>query len=273
MIPPPPRNRLRYPSEILTLAFTLALGSIIVVVLTPFTVGVVLLLVGGGFLLQWILAATRIRALRRQGIPAEKHPPLQRVVLRCRERLGARLPTDVFLLDHQVHNAFATGFSTPYTVVAYTGLLEHLDEDEAAFILGHELGHVELRHTAILTLVGQLGGHSYGVPYLGMLLRLLFLAWSRVAEHSADRAGLVACGDLSAAVRALLKVSVGPEQAARTDVAELIRRWQDQDAGIQDHLGQVLSTHPGLSVRIDRLVDWATADSQYVAPGTRTRMS
>ncbi len=94
-------------------------------------------------------------------------------------------------------------------VILFNGLVEQAGSpDEVAGVLGHELGHVEHRHTltALMRQLGLsviLGGlDGSGGAYLNTMLGLNF---SREAEHEADMAAI---GSLKAA-----NVSPGPTAA------------------------------------------------------------
>jgi Zn-dependent protease with chaperone function len=71
------------------------------------------------------------------------------------------------------------------------------------------MGHVALGHTWLNTILGGMAGipTSFGAA---VLLYTAFRWWNRMCEYSADRAGLLACGDLHVAVSALVKL-VKPE--------------------------------------------------------------
>ncbi|HFE46532.1 MAG TPA: hypothetical protein ENJ18_13740 [Nannocystis exedens] len=76
--------------------------------------------------------------------------------------------------------------------------LQKLSAPERAFLLGAGLGHLHCGHGALFLahLVGhRRSGHS--------LLRGLLRPWIKVAVFSADRAGLLAAGDLEASLTAL----------------------------------------------------------------------
>lgn len=95
---------------------------------------------------------------------------------------------------------------------------------ERRFLVGRLCGHIRARHvtwgTLYALLVDQdglmkIGRRTVG-PALEVLLaplslgaRLALSRWHRAAEITADRAGLVACGDIDAARRALLRMALG----------------------------------------------------------------
>jgi len=74
-----------------------------------------------------------------------------------------------------------------------------MDPRTRAFVLGQGLGHLQCDHGPLFAahlMAYVLGG---GATWLPWALR----PWSRVAAYSADRAGLLACGDLEIAQSAL----------------------------------------------------------------------
>ena len=104
------------------------------------------------------------------------------------------------VLDTPVVNAFAV----PGGYVYFTrGILAHLNnEAEFAGVLGHELGHVNARHSAAkysqmqLAQVGLVAGMMFSEkvaqysPYLMAGMELLFLKFSRDDEREADDLGV-----------------------------------------------------------------------------------
>jgi len=121
-------------------------------------------------------------------------------------------------------NAFAVPGGHVYV---YTALADHCDEDEVAFVLGHEIGHVVLKHAADRLLATGLWGCLWALITRGgtpaalmtrLFENLLEKDYSREQEFEADgygsnllrRAGFVE----GSAVRFLHKLSLlsGPER-------------------------------------------------------------
>ena len=94
-------------------------------------------------------------------------------------------------------SAATVGMDRPIIVLS-SGLVHHLDDDELRFVIGHELGHAVSGHAVYRTLLMRLlglGGLLYAVPGGAIGIRMVtvgLLEWSRKAELSADRAGLLA---------------------------------------------------------------------------------
>jgi predicted Zn-dependent protease len=167
--------------------------------------------------------------------------------------LGARLAAGVGIPGRRfcfrlVAAPEANAFALPGGFVFLTRPLLELcnwDRDEAAFVMGHEMGHV-IRLHAIDRLMAdsvlgaalsklKLGKGLLGAPLTGLLTRLLHQGYSREQELDADRLGVRLAGaagfDPTAAVRLL---------------ARLVTQ-----AGSPSLLGSYFASHPPLDVRIE----------------------
>jgi Zn-dependent protease with chaperone function len=154
---------------------------------------------------------------------------------------GSRVYEVNMSADTKTLNAYVTGFLGTKRIVLWDTTLKTLDEDELAFILGHEMGHYVLGHVikkiafdsalivllyyAVHLLAGRLiarfhtrfGFNSLSdfaaTPLLILLIVFLALAglpvpmaFSRHLEHEADRFGLELTHNNHAAATAFLKL-------------------------------------------------------------------
>jgi Zn-dependent protease with chaperone function len=163
---------------------------------------------------------------------------------------------EVYVAPSRELNAYTFGLDTPKVVVVYSALLQVMDRDELAFILGHELGHVALGHTWLNSMVGGIAGIPSSFS-AGMLLTLSFLWWNRACEFSADRAGLLACGKPDKAVSALVKLAAGPQADTPAELAQAYRRIDAEDDTFMSSLNEILGTHPLLIRRIQQIRAYA----------------
>jgi Zn-dependent protease with chaperone function len=111
-------------------------------------------------------------------------------------------------------NAVTIGMNKP-TIVLNSALVDLLDEDELRFVIAHELGHAISGHAVyqtllqrLLALSGLLGSMMVGGIGLRVIVAAL-MEWSRKAELSADRAGLLAVQDPAIAFRVHMKLASG----------------------------------------------------------------
>ena len=106
--------------------------------------------------------------------------------------------------DFQVNAACIKEENNKYLIYLTSSLIEKMSDQEILFVIGHELGHAFYSHHA-LPVRGIM--NSYDPPTANKALHLL--KWSRMAEISADRAGLLCCRDLDAALGAMLVLTSG----------------------------------------------------------------
>ena len=162
-------------------------------------------------------------------------------------------------------NAFACADGS---VRIYSGLLDAMTDDEALGVVGHEIGHVALKHTkkqfkqALLTsafrdAIVSTGGYvaSLTASQLGSIAETLAGAsFSRKQESQADDFGydfLKGAGKnpwaMAMAFEELQKMSRGTQE-------------QGTQAAQGASVGSLFSTHPATETRIKRMSDRATAD-------------
>jgi len=86
-------------------------------------------------------------------------------------------------------------------------------------------------------------------------------AWSRRSEVTADRAGMLCCGSLDAAVRALLQLETGFVDAQNIDMATYLDNFHVyQKKGLVRKLGEYTASHPLTPKRIEALKMFAQSE-------------
>jgi heat shock protein HtpX len=129
-----------------------------------------------------LLAASRARRIEK-----EDHPVLWNVVEEMCIASGQSKMPEIYIIDEDAPNAFATGRSPERSAVAVTaGLLERLDRDELQGVIAHELGHINNRDILYMTLAGVLMGTVVMLADLGV--RMLWFGGGR-RRTSPDRGG------------------------------------------------------------------------------------
>ena len=130
-----------------------------------------------------------------------------------------------------------------------SALINQLDEEEVAFVMGHELGHFILEHE---------GMHINDMDPAGF-------AKNRAKEISADRLGLLGCADLNASLRAMIKTVSGLEsRLLRFDVNQFLSQvdqLSNPDKGEALH-----NTHPSILVRARSLLWFSSTNIHNAYP-------
>jgi Zn-dependent protease with chaperone function len=176
---------------------------------------------------------------------------------------------ELYVSQTPVFNAGAYGVDAPF-IVLHSAALELLNDDELRALLAHELGHVMSGHAfyrtiaAILVLVST--NVIPGLAGIALLpIRLAFLEWSRKAELSADRAGLLGCQDPRAAQSLFLNMAGGvrpPFNEGQLDLDAYMAQAHEYVAtneGLDVFykiLATLMVTHPMHTVRAAELQRW-----------------
>ncbi len=237
----------RYPGETNALALSVAVLGVLLVGLVAGSFGLI------GVLVLLGAAYVRVRQGQLLGNAASVTPRNFAKLDELAEDAARLLCLDrprLHVLQNPYLNAFAIGFSRPFSVVLHSATVDAFDEEELRFLLAHEFGHIRAGHTFWLTMIAPLGKTIPGFD-------LLFGVWQRRAEYTCDRAGLLVSRDLPAAVRALIKLSSGPSAADHVDVDAFLQQRREVEKSGLDRVGELLGTHPYVTNRIRHLVDYA----------------
>lgn len=192
-----------------------------------------------------------------RAITAQSDNHLWGLFCECKKEIPVHEKTSLFLLDSEVLNAWAIGFFNPCQIVITTAIKNNFTDSEIKSIIGHELGHVHFGHTHWALLTGVFEGQNYGIAGLRFLIRFIFLFYSRLCEYSADRAGLLACGNLQDAIRAEIKLNM----AGQTPDPELLNKYLNSNTAPDDSLiedfYELTKTHPTMKGRIQALLKYS----------------
>ena len=191
---------------------------------------------------------------------------VNRLYEQCLEVLDVPRRPELYILQQPMPHAVTIGMDQPFIVLS-TGLLDLLDDEELRFCLGHEIGHAESGHAVYQTMLMHLWGvaRSMGwVPVGYWVLRAMIAAlmeWSRKAELSGDRAGLLAGQDRDAALRVQMKLA-GGARLDEMDVDAFLAQAADYDAtgdlrdGVLKLLNLEPQSHPFSVLRAAELQRW-----------------
>ncbi|HKJ02909.1 MAG TPA: M48 family metallopeptidase [Longimicrobiales bacterium] len=173
----------------------------------------------------------------------------------------------LYISQTPIVNAGAYGMEQPF-IILNSGTVKLLEDDELAYVIGHELGHIMSDHVLYRTmtyLLLQLA--SMGFPIVGLAARAVLVAlleWSRKSELSCDRAGLLSIQDPERVMRTMLKMAGGGD-TDETSLQEFIIQAEEYREGgdVADQVFKILnllgSTHPFYVLRVSELRAWIEA--------------
>ena len=185
---------------------------------------------------------------------------------------------ELYVTVDPVPNAWTYGHTKPFITLT-SGLVDMLDEEECFFVIAHELGHIKCGHVLytlvarnIAAIVTMLGQATLGIgALLGQSLVYALLEWSRKAELSADRAGLLCVQDLDPAIRTFMKLAGGAKELYadmdREEFLRQIREFEDADRSALNRAYKILlsseRSHPYAVQRAQELDGWHVAADGY----------
>lgn len=191
---------------------------------------------------------------RRLGL--EVIPDLMPGIYQVIEGVTKRLHIDISLTRSFVHadqemQARCSMARGQCIIELSSGLVQSLSANELAFVIGHEIGHFLLDH-----------------HYLPLSPTESYERWSvlRAREISADRLGLIACGSIDNALRAIIKTFSGlADEHLRFDTVAFLGRHFDDT--IPKHIeASPYDTHPSFPLRARCLIKFSIILEAWKTP-------
>lgn len=185
-------------------------------------------------------------------------PRVFSVIDRVSKRLQMGMPFEVFCRREGEINAHAK-----YTfikgkikgvVVISVEAMERLDDDELAFVIGHEFGHLIHQHGKWSSLEKEVKDGECLTTVLPQMGDIVYREWQQKQEISSDRAGAIAAGNPEAAISALVKVCYGLSGANfnAEGVDELLAQLREIKDSVEV-FDSLYETHPLTPLRIKAL--------------------
>lgn len=245
-------NDLVYPRERTLGTISLVLGVLVWLALIIGTFGIALVFLVIGYIIYLFIQSSLIAHIKGNGVELSpsQFPDLYAQFAECCQRLQMeKQPAAYVLQGNGGLNAFATKFlGAPYVVLlsdVVDAMREH--SDGVRFYLGHELGHLRMKHLGF--------GHLLRWPVLW--LPLLGAAYSRARESTCDRHGRACSGSAEGAARALAALAAGSESWKQLNVADYIQQ-SSHSSGFWMSYHELTAGYPWLTKRVARVMDGDT---------------
>ncbi|HBA69855.1 MAG TPA: hypothetical protein DCZ40_10945 [Lachnospiraceae bacterium] len=152
---------------------------------------------------------------------------LYEIVVDCAKELG--IPIPYVIISDSVHGLNAcTAGTNQFSFIAISTMLPVIfSPEEMKFVIGHECGHLALGHVVYHSAISMMGAAGGLLPLVGPIIEKTLSyplnAWSRRSEISADRAGLICCGNIDVAKRALMRLEGGLLNIDNIDIDDYVR--------------------------------------------------
>lgn len=193
----------------------------------------------------------------------QQYPRLFSIVRECAAMLQVPMPLIFVREDYQIPIT-SVGLGQPYALVFSSHWIEHFQDDELRFLAGRELGHIASGHTRFTSLLSANGNEN-------ALISLIFGGWLRRTELTCDRVGLLCCGSLDTAIRAIA-VAAFHEFGRTVDYALFAEQGREVRADSGLRLGEWLGAMPYATRRMEALRAFAGSELyRYHQPGFAER--
>jgi RDD family/Peptidase family M48 len=184
------------------------------------------------------LLGSSVRVHQRQ------YPRVFTIVKQACAALEIPMPL-VFVREDNYVPVVALGFGEPYALVLSSHWIQLFADDELAFMVGRELGHIAAGHTRFHSLLSVNGNEN-------PLISLIFGAWLRRCALTCDKVGLLCCGSLDAAIRAM-GLAAFHEFGRKVDYQVFAEQHAEVQADSVLRWGESLSSEPYATRRIESL--------------------
>jgi uncharacterized RDD family membrane protein YckC len=177
-------------------------------------------------------------------IDGRQMPEIDALVRDIAARLGIASP-QIFIRDEFFVPIAAVGVGEPYALMLSSQYVEHLRPGELAFLIARELAHIAAGHTRITSLLSTSGREN-------PVVALVFGAWLRKIEYTADRVGLLCCDGIDDAVGAVA-ITTFHSIGRRIDMSVLEEQRRELEAEPALRMGEWLGGMPYATNRLAAL--------------------
>jgi len=262
------------------------LGAIVGYFFESFWLGITIMIGFSVVINLYAFCFSKRRALKHHKVKViteSDDPRLYNIVRRTAEKAGLPMP-QVGIAPSAAPNAFACGRGPKNAaVVATSGLLMTLNDEELEGVMAHELAHVKNRDVMVMSIAAVIAGAiSFIASHLiwfavlggrrdnGIGIAIAVLGWitlplaamliqlsiSRGREFAADKTGANITGKPLALASALRRIEGGvkrsPVNQDTHDYADA-HMWIEAPAVRKKGFSSLFSTHPAMDERIRRL--------------------
>jgi Zn-dependent protease with chaperone function len=183
-------------------------------------------------------------------VSERQFPRIHRITQTACDTLQIAMP-QVFVVSSPVFNAGTLGTNEDSFMIVHSALIDQYTDEELLTVIGHECGHIHNSHVSYLTALHYLT-YMAGmfVPWILQPALIALRTWSRRAEITCDRAGMLVSKDPLAAERAITKLAVGSRKLYEEfNLDAFLEQHEEGNQGIGKYM-EVFATHPWLPKRV-----------------------
>jgi Zn-dependent protease with chaperone function len=183
-------------------------------------------------------------------VSERQFPRIYGITKQACDTLQIAMP-QVFVVNSPVFNAGTLGTNEDSFIMVHSSLVDQYSDEELLTVIGHECGHIHNSHVAYLTALHYLSVMAgMFLPWILQPAMVALRTWSRRAEITCDRAGMLVSRNQQAAERAITKLAVGSRKLYEEfNLDAFLEQHEEGNQGIGKYM-EVFATHPWLPKRV-----------------------
>lgn len=187
-------------------------------------------------------------------VSERQFPRFHGLTKQASEALGIETPQVYVAPSLASLNAHTFGTNDDAFIVVNSAMADYMTDEEILFVIGHECGHIQNNHVVYGTALHYLRTAAMLLlQWVAAPAVVALNSWSRYAEITCDRAGLLVVKDAKIATRVFLKLAVGSRSLfEEMDVDAYLEQLPDAREGA-GRFAELLATHPYVPKRIAAL--------------------
>ena len=220
-------------------------------------------------------------------VNARNFPELNRLLEETCEILYLPSKPQIYIGRYEVLEALVLGVDAPIIFLS-TETLSKFSAPELRFMLGKAIGHIKSSHVlyqevamVLPEISSSLADATLGISsFFTLALQVALIKWQRMCIYTADRAGLLACQDITTAMGVLMKVAGLPEHfdhdVLLDDFITQAREYQAMNENLTTRVLKATATtmneHPFAIDRANQLLKWVDEEAYVKVLQRETRM-
>ena len=220
-------------------------------------------------------------------VNARNFPELHTLLKESCEILYLPSTPQVYIGRYEVLEPLVLGVDEPIIFLS-TETLSKFSSSELRFMLGKAIGHIKSSHVlyqevamVLPEISSSLADATLGISsFFTLALQVALIKWQRMCIYTADRAGLLACQDITTAMGVLMKVAGLPEHfdhdVLLDDFITQAREYQAMNENLTTRVLKATATtmneHPFAIDRANQLLKWVDEEAYVKVLQRETRM-